>query len=527
MGGNLHSNRPERYFGHPLKNRDKKDKARTTNTSATAEEKDDAPIILLHYADAEEKEEENDYSNAYGNWIHGLTIVSYKILVNGAVYRREYSYYTLGMPGENAIDPLRRQEIRRFTRSGYDTLQERKKTASRIREQRSVRSKNKQSISERQTGIASIREGLAHEAGLTAELEEVRQELTDQSTSLVKRSIALFRPSRTRTLQERSHVLQRELEPLSNTHDFNEYKYQQLQRELERFEQIRSKLPDGRVLLDNFYDTNGRLMDIYRERGRKQKERDAYAREHGTISEIVRNHGVYLVHATHPNIDEGQNNRFLRKGVTWQDKVAVILDRKPTISGSTVRPGSKALTWSSIGLVLRKGVVEDAYKDDIGTKTESRTTKRSAFIRSEGVEGYKRDLIDAIYGSQRYNELIIGDDPEVAGMFINLDGVVLDTQILRTNRSPYDLTRFHIGGGKDMSFREVFDGASDFGMDVFLFENGTAYRGALDESRGTLLKGQNVTPQEMLQVAYTVPPDKQWSVQQRARNSLTLEALVR
>lgn len=261
----------------------------------------------------------------------------------------------------------------------------------------------------------------------------------------------------------------------------------------------------------------------------QEKDLEQYKDTEGKVEKIAVDKEVYFVHVTTPVIEGGQQNRFLREAVQWPDKVAFLVDRKPTVSTSTITRGEprRNLWGGGIGAIVTGGRVEEAGVGDLESKATGIKSRESGRGTSESVEEYKKNLDRAISGSfenpwgeitkPEWNELMIGADPQVAGLFINLDQ---DGSMERSI-----ICGYKNGKPVEVSYKEVFQQAENFGMPVFVFKKGIAYEANLNESGGIILR-REISPSEMVKEKYQIPSEKRDQIAAQAQRSQNPSAFV-
>ncbi|MBI4084420.1 MAG: hypothetical protein HY431_00800 [Candidatus Levybacteria bacterium] len=442
-----------------------------------------------------------------------------------------------------------RQELRQFSKAREAEISrkhpfaprsafERQTTAEAIRRERRGRDRASSGIAAlrpQETERSSRLQQHTQEATiLQHESEALQQQIADQETSLVKRIVGHFRPQILSSVEERAEAVGQRLALSEKDLDLEQRLYEDLKRQMRDLEEAKTRANlRAQQRLNTFYeDTTGHYR-LDKQRQENKVALEAHKKEHGSVEEAIREFSVYFVHATNPLITNGWgNNPFLREGIDWTDKVALVIAKKPALSASSIKQNSPAKTWADIGTVLNGGIIHDASPYDHATQVRQAGERASVYSEPETNEEYRSRVRQAAQqmGYTRndgYNEYVIAH-PQTVGLFINLDKIRLRERN-NTERQPdpntvYQSTHFPIGGRKHMAYADVFAAAETFQLPVFVFDLGTAYRVTFDPETRSMIKGERVTPQEMSALKYT-PPDIP-IITEKAKQALIPEALV-
>lgn len=415
----------------------------------------------------------------------------------------------------------RKQEIRDFTRSTEDGRQQRTDTSRAILDERKqlrgIRDEVRSLIEARESRLLDIKAQQELIQKSEEKIELQRKELRAREVSLVKRTLDFFRPTVLNTVKN-------ELTQTENTVQYTknelEEQYKQMKimyDELQRLMYERERLPDGTQILSDFYRNAGIEMDMVRKKDALEEYKDKF----GTVEKISTSDDVYFIHATHPGIKKGQNNPLINDGTTWEKKIAVIAEYKPTLSVSTVTKQGCDQLWSDIGVILNSGRIEEVSATDSGTKVISIKERVTGLNTSHDIQSYATN-IHRHSTRTRYNEFILGGDPQIAGIFINLDS----RQQPNAEEKQSIVYWTTNGSVEEIQFQEIIDQANLYGLDVFGLKNGRAHKMELDDITRTYVLGDIVTPAEMLAITHEIPEENKNFIRETAQSSLTPAALI-
>jgi hypothetical protein len=234
----------------------------------------------------------------------------------------------------------------------------------------------------------------------------------------------------------------------------------------------------------------------------------------GSIETLAKEGDIYFLHGIRLQSAAEQEKLTLQKNkdIYWEDKFKRIVTDKPELSVSTMKKGKHfSDTWSPIGVVLRRGNTEFASAWDAQSHFDS-TGKRHSIHNPKDVSEYHTQLRIAQIGSgPPRNELGISN-PEIAGIYVNLDhGDMIDNGRRMRTKEPIHWPNHQEGVPMyGIGIKDVFEFADKYGIKVFFLQNGTAYEGALGKNEQGLtqpVKGREVSPKEMIHKNFPdIPP---------------------
>jgi len=163
------------------------------------------------------------------------------------------------------------------------------------------------------------------------------------------------------------------------------------------------------------------------------------------------------VHATHPTYIPEENSPLRgQKNVTWDQKVRIVMNTKPEISCSAIKPGDgRYMFWSHAGVVLSGGTIKYASVSDGGTQV-NKEGKRTFNNNGDSLGQQVSQTFNSEYG--HYNEFVVAD-PHVAGLFI-------------VSSDPEDKTLHY---DDIVSYDELIKMAEEFNLPAYVFYKGELY----------------------------------------------------
>lgn len=353
----------------------------------------------------------------------------------------------------------------------------------------------------------------------------LKAHIAERETNLAKRINDLLRPAEKGSIKTRlNSALATQTEAVQQYFEVRR-EYDEISSELKQLIKTKKSLDETPFQLrDQFYQINAQRL--HEEELVKQRAEQAllnlyeYRNRAGTLDIISKKYNAYFVHGTNSEHQSGKvklMNPVLKTGrITWQDKVAVIAEYAPTIATSSIQVGKPHRLWEDFGVILSKGVVEEANPSDSGSIASGLKDRRVVINSSTSIETYEKNIKDAITMPDAYNEIIVGGDPQIAGLYINFDSPLASTEGIT---AAWDNTVF-------TSYQEIFGSARSFGMDVFVFKNGMAHEAQYDYDNHLVILGAEVPPAEMLQRRYTVPAEQKDRISNQAQRNLSPLALV-
>jgi hypothetical protein len=228
--------------------------------------------------------------------------------------------------------------------------------------------------------------------------------------------------------------------------DYEKLKIVQAKKGFKRaLERLQKDIAENNIIIDkDFYSVRERLQDLeglselagLEEPIPKVRELiDLYLKETRTISvsEISAKYGVAVVHVIN-NIGRfkgdgvGENNQGLDshtiRGMGFKDFFHILTEKKPMVAASTVRPNYQDRLFTHqdvVGVVFKEGKVFDAGSNTITSVGLADGTRfRHSFPgSSDPIEKRVERAVNKVYNKNLdYNELIVGGDYQIGGLFI-------------------------------------------------------------------------------------------------------------
>lgn len=178
----------------------------------------------------------------------------------------------------------------------------------------------------------------------------------------------------------------------------------------------------------------------------KEKVKDLYvksegkAREHfestqKSVEQVLLRNNAFIVHTflLDESLRHNKNSNILGRA-TLEDDIDILLSLEPSISTSSVVPGSKQGLWGGrIGVVLGGGDVNGVAQSDDGTVTAGIKGRSGTTSSVEEIDQKVSDTSE-----RGYNELVV-NNPEVFGFFVNVkvgeDGQLFDFTVDPTDKT--------------------------------------------------------------------------------------------
>lgn len=186
-----------------------------------------------------------------------------------------------------------------------------------------------------------------------------------------------------------------------------------------------------------------------------------------SIETLAKEKGVFFVHGIVENKYTDDANKTLEtNNLKWNEKLDVILGLEPTLSSSTLKPGSGQETHGRRGVIFSRGKVSGGSRNDIQSIAHG-LRERSFDDSMKSMES-----IHGAIGSENsrqggYNEIIL-EKPEVVGVYLNLNSNG-DPDIPKLKRENDD--RFSIDGDLFDSWACIQD-AMKRETGIFVFTDG-------------------------------------------------------
>ena len=135
-----------------------------------------------------------------------------------------------------------------------------------------------------------------------------------------------------------------------------------------------------------------------------------------TVEQTLIRNNVFIVHAL--LVDEGSRhnaNSNISDRATVRDDMNILLALEPSISASSVVPGSKQGLWGGRGVILGGGDIQGVSAADEGTTTDGIKSRNGRISNVQELDAKVSDKEDRSY----YNELVV-NNPKVFGFFQNV-----------------------------------------------------------------------------------------------------------
>lgn len=247
-------------------------------------------------------------------------------------------------------------------------------------------------------------------SGLQEDIERKRAEIDTLKSSIITRVLEF----------KRIRELQKEISQGEGSVD------QRLKEQLEQ----RKKLVSYYDRLASEEEEMGKLMEeAYKMNADFDVQKELEEFEGRDVKQLAERHGVFFVHDI---VDEdwkpSANNQAIdTKQLDWDEQLDLLLGLEPTISVSTIHPGTKQGTFGggSWGVFLSGGRALGGEMGDAGTVAEGlrdRSISRNGITdvaeaisrRREYASGYVEDYKET---DSSYNEIVL-ESPEVAGIYV-------------------------------------------------------------------------------------------------------------
>lgn len=403
-----------------------------------------------------------------------------------------------------APEKSRKQEIRKFSKSTPEGKHARQQTAQEVRQKRREPASK---INLTPTSLERLDQVIDQKQ---AQLEQKRSRTLALLRQLEKRELSLVTRILDRVLPAAKSVIRRDIEKAALVKE-----YYQLSDTLRSLMEQKMSLRDPEDTLAEFYKSQLAKKE-------QADELEEYKERSGTVENVVKKYNVYFVHGTSPGIDRGVHNPFLKdRGITWQDKVAVIAEYSPPLACSTIPKGrTREGLWSDIGVIINKGRVDQARIGGLGSRATS-LNSREAGGKASTVREYQAHLNTITITKWGHNEVIVGRNPQIAGLFLNLDSTWIKEKVINSEYKVTDPEHEVL-----VSLGQVYSFAKKLGATVFVFRRGIAYESSLDSNTGKLIIGKEVSPRDMLQRSISTPEENKARLSEQAKRSLKPAALI-
>lgn len=175
---------------------------------------------------------------------------------------------------------------------------------------------------------------------------------------------------------------------------------------------------DEQENIDRLLDCSDKIKDVREMLQRHYMKADALAKSEfetmrKSVEQTMIRNNVFIVHTFLLNEELRHNdNSNIAKRATLEDDIDILLALEPSISTSSVIPGSKQGLWGGrVGVVLGGGDIRGVAQTDNGTVTRGIKMRNGEVSSSKEIDEKVSD--DSERG---YNELVV-NNPEVFGFF--------------------------------------------------------------------------------------------------------------
>lgn len=417
-------------------------------------------------------------------------------------------------------DPIRRQQIRTFTKSTPQGNNFRQNIARDLivtrRENREVTSQLQSVTSQVDQGSENVEiiKGSLHVT--QQERDNILEEVQSNYLSLIQRAKLLFRPNKKRAYEENLKRLDSQFGDLIEderdaTHSWStaEVELAQLKNELFHLVEKQRILKDPKAMLRTFYEEQDKALTTHEKL------------ESGDVKTIAEMYGVFFAHAIR---EKGSINQWnLINNPTFEDALTVVLALVPSIATSTIRREEefppddiKVDEWlqhlykkreesspglaGAFGVLLKGGRITAAGNTDIvsgGTKLKTRTTTHRTGPLSDQIKEAIEQRVE-----QQYNELVVYE-PEVAGIFVDVNAI----------------------GVMDF-WPTIAQSSHKFRLPIYAVRGPYVYEANYHQNTNTFLLSRQVTPRDVLHSNYQLPEELRIETQKQALDHLDPRCLL-
>lgn len=409
-----------------------------------------------------------------------------------------------------------RREISQYTKLSEEGRQARKEAAAQIWGERVDKFKARRSLPGLEQRIQSSEDRInvltttigSSELTLVAESEKLAEldaEMAKRSSSLTNRILYgisdLLSPPK---IAEKKQIVLTETEQLKNR--MMEAQSQQveteeqltIQEELLKQAQTRAAIDRSKEMLRDFYAKQTENLKAFKEAKRLEEIRQKFT----NVGYVSTRYNTVFISGIRPTIKGGgSNNEGLADDTSWQTKLDILLGYNLELSTSTIREGDRPEQMiSRLGVILRKGEIKGAFSGDMGTQATG--TGKKVFSNAISMANPQRDIEWALFNrhhtSSEWNELIIGGDVQLAGLYVSLerknkDSTLEDTGLRTGMKNDDRITQDRVN--------EVIAVIQALKMPLYVIENGVVYHAdyGLDNGRSYIRKaGEPLNPEEIL-----------------------------
>lgn len=165
---------------------------------------------------------------------------------------------------------------------------------------------------------------------------------------------------------------------------------------------------------ENLALLKSKLEELYARSDERAKENFESVRK--SVEQVLLRNNAFIVHTftgTH-----NENNSNVSNKTSLEDDVDILLSLEPSISTSSVVPGSKQGLWADNigGVVIGGGDIQGAASGDDSTLTRGIKKRTGRISSSQEIDEEVSNKNERI----SHNELVV-NNPEIFGFFINVD----------------------------------------------------------------------------------------------------------
>lgn len=138
-----------------------------------------------------------------------------------------------------------------------------------------------------------------------------------------------------------------------------------------------------------------------------------------SVETLAKEKGVFFVHGIVNHKSWGGENEVLDASqLTWSEKLDLVIGLEPTLSSSTLQPGTEQQTHGRRGVIFSRGRALGGSRNDM--QSLARGLRERVFEDSMKSTASINEAIGSEHSRQGgYNEIIL-EKPEVAAVYINL-----------------------------------------------------------------------------------------------------------
>lgn len=208
-----------------------------------------------------------------------------------------------------------------------------------------------------------------------------------------------------------------------------------------------------------------------------------------SVEQVLQRNDAFIVHAF--LLDEKlrhNENSNISSRASLEDDLDILLSLEPSISTSSVKPGSRHELWSEgIGVLVGGGEVMGGAQTDEGTRTAGIKYRNGTKLTSEQIDVLVSDKSD-----RGYNELVV-NNPKVFGFYhtVKIDDLG-------------NLRAFNLSSSSELNksnrdaFMDRMDLATKKGMPLLVMTSDRhVYEFVSVDEKGVVTVGREITPEEV------------------------------